>query len=169
MTRRTIITALATALTAPATAQIIRWDLAVLKPAQHGSLTVYKFFACEDWRRVGGANPLDTPSRGPEWPLLCDTNGTASGLTILYYRGDRFTAANGAPRQPPLRWAYVRLAEDVWNGASHHPPGVEASDPVTTDLMSTMRWLQASGYTKKDMMDAMDKLTWTDGAGAPEK
>jgi hypothetical protein len=63
--KRTII-ALTVAGTICAGAQIIRWDLAVLKPAQFGSLTVYKFFATEDWRRVGGGSALDTPSRGPE-------------------------------------------------------------------------------------------------------
>ena len=150
-------------------AQIIRWDLAILKPAQHGSLTVYKFFACEDWRRVGGGNALDTPSRGPDWPLLCDMDGTASGLQILNYRDGRFTNRSGTPWRAPQRWAYVRLAEDVWNGASHHPPGVEASDPVTMDLDATMRYLQASGYTKKQMMDAMDRLVWADGKGAPNE
>ena len=165
--RRVAITLTALA-AVTAGAQIIRWDLAVLKPAQHGSLTVYKFFAAEDWRKVGGGNALDTPSRGPEWPILADMDGTPNGLQILNFRDGRFTNRSGNPWRNPQRWAYVRLAEDVWNGASHHPPGVEASDPVTTDLMATMRWLQASGYTKKDMMDAMDKLTWTDGTGAPE-
>jgi len=165
--KRTII-ALTLAGTICAGAQIVRWDLAVLKPSQHGSLTVYKFFAAEDWRRAGGSNALDTPNRGDTWPLLADMDGTPGGLQILNYRDGKWTNRSGSPWRAPMRWAYVRLAEDVWTGTTHTPPGVSASSPVTVDLMSTMRWLQASGYTKKQMMDAMDRLVWTDGTGAPE-
>ena len=171
MNRRNILIGMVVVLAASATAQIARWDL---KPTEHGSLTIYKFFACEDWRYPSRGNDLDTPNRGPSWPLLCDTNGNADGLTILYWRkpttgGDeRFCTMSGAPRQPPIRWAYIRLSEDTWTGVNYKPSNDGAVAEKAPNLDSTMRWLASFGFSKKAVMDAMDRVTWTDSTGAPE-
>ena len=171
MTRRTIITAIAAALCLTAAAQIARWDIKLI-PSEHGSLTIYKDFAAEDWRYPARKNELDTPNRGPDWPLMCDMDGTARGLTVLYWREvngvARFTNFNGGPWRTPQRWAYVRLADDVWTGASHKPGNDGAVADKAPDLDTTMRWLAGFGFSKKAVMDAMDKVTWTDSTGAPE-
>ena len=171
MTRRTIITTIVVALCLTAAAQIARWDIKLI-PSEHGSLTIYKDFAAEDWRYPSRDNELDTPNRGPDWPLLCDMDGTARGLTVLYWREvngvARFTNASGGPWRQPQRWAYVRLADDVWTGASHKPSNDGAVADKAPDQDTTMRWLAGFGFSKKAVMDAMDRITWTDSTGAPE-
>lgn len=171
MTRSTIITSIAVALCLTAAAQIARWDLKMV-PSEHGSWAIYKFYAAADWRYPARKNELDTPSLGPNWPLLADMDGTAKSLVILYWREvngvARFTNASGGPWRAPQRWAYIRLNEDEWNGANHKPKGDGAVADKAPDLDTTMRWLAGFGFSKKAVMDAMDKVTWTDSTGAPE-
>lgn len=170
MARRALLALLLVALAFTAAAQIARWDIK-LTPAEHGSLTLYKFYAAEDWRYRSRGNALDTPSRGPEWPFLCDMDGTAKGLVILYWREvngvARFTNASGGPWRSPQRWAYVRLSDDVWTGVGHKPDVDGAVAEKAPDLDDTMKWLATFGFSKKAVMDAMDQVSWTDSTGAP--
>lgn len=160
-----------------AAAQLPRWNLATLHPSAQGNLTVYRNFAAEEWRPFS-AHAYDTPARGPEWPLFCDMDGTARGLIVLYWRSpvaggpERFCNAAGNAWRQPRRWAYARLAEDVWDPTKKQhvlPEGSPAvSVPAKLDLDYTMARLVSDGYTKKQVMDSMDKFVWADGTGAPE-
>ena len=108
-----------------------RWAVAGY-PDPAGGMTPYVNFAAYGWhlgtvtpdRADGGIDPATglavpgwpvNPATGKavlKWPILAEYNGVPS---VVWYWGRSFRTSNGSPWGKPLRWAYVRQAEEVWN------------------------------------------------------
>lgn len=179
MTRNTLLKSLAVAacaIAAPATAQIQRWKLATLTPANDGGLTAYRFFAAEEWRKTpllpngqidySGTTDLPDAAIDPKSPLLVDYED-GSPPRVLFYSEGRFRTANGGIQAAPKRWALIALAESTWDGQKFVRPGVGVRTPVKLPLAYTVARLMSEN-PKKAIMDEMDKYPGLDGTGAPE-
>lgn len=139
--------------------QVARSNLNItLKPTQDGWWTRYRNFAAEEWR-------TDMPERGKDWKIVAEYPGEKHQF-VFYYEG-RFRSPSGGVQGTPLRWAYLRLQEDRWNGQAWVLPDGTASMPGKIPLDGTVLQLMQS-YSKGEIMDAMDKYVGIDGVGAPE-
>lgn len=141
-------------------AQIVRSNLNItLQPTADGWWTRYRNFAAEEWR-------TDTPERDKTWKILGEY--PLDKHQFLWYFDGRFRNAAGSVQATPSRWAYLRLKEDRFDGKSWKLPDGTATMPAKIPLDATILQLREA-YTKKQVMDAMDKFVWADGVGAPEK
>lgn len=173
------LTIVAVLIAVTAYAQVPRWNLATLTPHNDGGLTAYRFFATEEWHKTpfmpnGSLNydgAIDLPDRDEKWPLL--VYYADGSLRVLYYYEKRFRVPRnaagdlGSVQRNPIQWAYIRLAEDTWDGSRWVVPGVEAKMPPKLSLVYTIPRLM-SEYPKKAIMDEMDKYPGLDGPGAPD-
>ena len=141
-------------------AQVQRSNLNItVQPTNDGWWTRYRFFAAEEWR-------TDTPERSKDWKIIGEYPADKNQF-LRFYDG-RFRNASGSIQGNPTRWAYLREKEDRWDGRKWILPDGTAVMPSKLPLDGTVLQLMQQ-YSKKQIMDSMDKFVGIDGVGAPEK
>lgn len=141
-------------------AQVQRSNLTIMvQPTNDGWWTRYRFFAAEEWR-------TDAPERGKDWKIIGEY--PMEKLQFLNFYDGRFRNAAGSVQSNPTRWAYLRFKEDRWDGQKWILPDGTAYMPAKIPLDGTVLQLMQA-YSKRQIMDSMDKFVGIDGPGAPEK
>ncbi len=132
-----------------------RWAVAGY-PDPAGGMTPYVNFAAYGWhlgtvvpdRADGGVDPATglavpgwpvNPATGKavlKWPIIAEYNGAPY---IVWYWGKWFRTSSGANWGKPTRWAYLRLAEEVWNPATKQfdVPGLNGAPSAVLPPLST--------------------------------
>ena len=147
-----------------------------------GHFTQHRDFATEDWR-------TDTPERPDSltlrrWKLILDYGGT--NQQFGYFFDGLFRYTNGTQCRVPLRWAYMRLKQDVWTGTEFVlPDGTRpATTPATTEkpgvhidaiagqqlidiLKRSFTTVQIQNFMDASPYDEPDTGAPEDGSGAP--
>lgn len=164
-----------------------RWSV-VQEPAKvfrqadpTGNMVDAANFAAYPWHPVteaptrpdGGINPVDgkpipgwptNPTTGKpivKWPIVAEFAGTPS---VVWYWGKSFRTSSGSNWGKPTRWAYVRLAEEVWNPATKQfdVPGLAgAPAPVLPPATAGKAGVHIDDVAGQQLMDIM-KRSFTD-------
>lgn len=134
----------------------------------NGHFTGYRNVACEEWRTEKPDRPDALATQ--TWRILLDYG--IKNQQLGYYWDGAFRYANGANIRVPNRWAYLRLAEERWDGArfllpdgsAHAPtPALTTPIPALDNIMAGVMKL----YTPRQIQDSMDRRIALDAPGAP--
>jgi hypothetical protein len=142
-----------------------------------GNFTQHRDYACEDWRAA-----TDTPERpdsmtARRWKLMLDYGGT--NQQYGYYWDGLFRYTNGTQCRVPLRWAYLRLRQELWTGTEFVLPDGSApvmAAPVTKpgvhiDAVAGQQLIDIlkRSFTTVQIQDFMDASPYNEpDTGAPE-
>lgn len=136
------------------------------EPAKNGQLCVYKNWAAYEWHDIDpakGGNPLDLPTRPDR--LIAQYS---HGYYLLNFLDDSFQSSGGKWGKP-LRWAYLRLQEEIWTGTQWAlPDGSTPPHGGTRPAIDPLVFQLMTHYPVKDIQDAMDRHVAVYGTGAPE-
>lgn len=140
-----------------------------------GHFTQYRDYAAEDWR-------TDTPERPDslaesKWKIVLDYGG--NNQQYGYFWGGLFRGVNGGNWKKPVRWAYLRLQADLWNGSQFTLPDgsipqPRAADPkqgVHIDMIAGQQLIDIlkRSFTTTQIQDMMDASPYDEpDTGAPE-
>lgn len=158
-----------------------RWAVASV-PDPAGTMTPYANFAAYAWhigtvtpdRPDGGIDPATglplpgwptNPTTGKpvqKWPILAEyANGN---INIVWYWGGWFRSSSGANWGKPARWAYIRLAEEVWNATTKQwdVPGLNgAPAAVLPPLPAGKPGVHMDNFQGQAMVDDLKRsFTW---------
>lgn len=125
----------------------------------NGQWTIWADYAAYPWQP-----PQTTPYWSRDKKIVAEyANGRHQ---FVYYWDGRFRNEAGQPQAVPVRWAYLRLKSEVWNGTTWELPDGEVK--YVPSLADSIKGL-AAHYTRKQVMDEMDKHRWMAEIGAPEE
>lgn len=147
--------------------------------AQDGGMCPYLNVAAYQWRK-------DTPDRPDSlaekrWPIIVENlSGTPS---IVWYFDGGFRSSNGYRWTIPVRWAYYRGEEEVWNPEKQQweinglyytaPPATAPTGKQGVHMDATQgQWMVDDlkrSFTTQQIMDMMDASPYDEpDTGAPE-
>lgn len=144
-----------------------RWAVAGYQDPS-GGMTPYVNFAAYAWHqgtvtpdRVDGVIDPATGKAVVKWPILAEYNGMPS---VVWYWGKSFRASNGSTWGKPIRWAYVRQAEEVWNATAKQfeVPGLNgAPSAVLPPLLSGKTGVHMDDVGGQQLVDLLRRsFTW---------
>jgi len=145
---------------------------------QHGTVAPYLNVAAYEWR----TNVPDRPDGlvGKRWPILGDYS---NGPRVVWYWEGAFRSTNGYAWGVPLRWAYLRMEEEIWNPAKAQweingiyytaPPAVAPVGKAGVHMDATQgQWMVDDlkrSFTTAQIQDMIDASPYDEpDTGAPE-
>lgn len=163
-----IVAALAPPLTLQPHSGLDRYDIQLrVASGENGQFMHYRNFAAYEWR-----NGLPEEAGGRTRKIIGEFANNVH-LIVWFYDGS-FHSSNGSRWGAPLRWAYLRQAEEIWNGTTWVMPDgtpMPLVDTVTyraDDLQGAVDFLM-DRFTVPVIQDAMDKSkSFFPRAGVPE-
>lgn len=134
-----------------------------------GTVVPYANWAAYGWhlgtevpdRPDGVVNPA---TGGPvqRWPMVAEYGN--GNINIVWYWGGWFRSANGSKWGKPLRWAYLRQAEEVWNATAKQweVPGLNgAAGPVLPPVAPGKAGIHMDNFQGQAMVDDLRRsFTW---------
>lgn len=119
-----------------------------------GNFTQHRDFAAEDWRTDTPERPDSITTR--RWKLMMDYGGT--NQQYGYYWDGLFRYTNGTQCRPPIRWAYLRLQPELWNGSQFTLADGSIPQPKAADPKQGVHMDDVAG---QQLMDILKRsFTW---------